>query len=215
MPRPSSAHQRLTAVVRHDDAGRPVTVAQSILDWLRLGLPYDTSIIRADVPTATMRYWLAQGTRLEQRVELNPDLELDEEDDYLLTFSRQVAQAVAEGQAAHYTGMVRLARGGATKTVVTSKVVRTPRVETDADGVERTVFDEVEVERSTRTESTLPSFAAQKWILENRYGMRAATHVVVDQKDPLGEGERADLLVDTIELWLADRERQGAGPSGE
>jgi len=210
MPRPSKAHERLTAPAREDGT----TVAETILDWLRLGIPYDTSILRANVPTATMQHWLREGARIHQLVVLNPDRELDDNERTLYEFSLQVDQARAEGEARYQTLMGRLASGGYERRTVTVKVERQERTVVNERGVSETVVEEVEVERVTRTENAAPSFGALKWILENRYGRKAATHVVVDGHDPLSPGERAGELAETIESWLKSREESGAGSAG-
>lgn len=192
---------RLHEVVRLAD-GRTVTVRDSIVDWLRRGQPYGLSIARAGVSTGTVEHWLRQAARAEAKLAANPDTELTDHELDLIEFSRDVEQARAEGQAMFEQIMSSLATGGRTREVIREKV------EVDAQGRERTV------ERTTTTETTLPDFRAVQWVLENRYGRRAPTELVVAGALPVEE--RAHLVADAIESWLVHEQHKGeidAGPS--
>lgn len=192
---------RLNEVVRLAD-GRSVTVRDSIVEWVKRGQPYGLSVARAGVSTGTVEHWLRQAARAEARLIANPDTVLSDHELDLIEFSRDVEQARAEGQAMFEQIMSSLATGGRTREVIREKV------EVDDTGKERTV------ERVTTTETTLPDFRAVQWVLENRYGRRAPTELVVAGALPVDE--RAHLVADAIETWLVDERERGevdAGPT--
>lgn len=196
MARPS----RLNAVIDRID-GKDVTVRDRILTWLRGGLPFETTVLRANISPGTAQHWLRESSRIAERRLINPDAVLTEHEEDLLTFNDEVEQARAEGMARTYALLRSMAEGGMVREVVMETRVLVPDPKDSTKLVERVT------ERKVRRETALPSERALMWILERRWPEHFARHVVVDQSsrpDPLDPQERAELALGAIEDMLRD-----------
>lgn len=191
---------RLTAVIDRTATGEPITVRDRILTWLRTGLPFNTTVLRAGISPGTAEHWMKEASRINERLLLNPNAQLTDHERDLVDFNHELEVARAEGEARYFVLLAQLAEGGLKQTTVTEKVDRTGRV----------------IERSTKTETTLPSERALFWMLERRYPASYAKHIVLDRTggaDPLDEQERAELVVDALEDML--REAAEARPASD
>lgn len=182
----------LTKVIDVVD-GKEVTVADRILTWLRGGLPFETTVLRANISPGTAQHWLREAARVTERLLVNPDGPVTAHERELVEFSARVEQARAEGEARTFALLRSLAEGGIRREIITQKV--------DAAGNL--------IERSTRVEMTLPSEKALMWLLERRYPDKYAKHIVYEQRgqDPLDDQDRAEHLVDALSSMLADAAR--------
>ena len=190
MPRPLGRPTRLTAVIGTDEKGQPVTVRDRILTWLRTGLPFDTSVLRAGISVGTAHHWLREASRAEERMLINPDKPLTDHEAELVEFNHEVEAARAEGEARYFLLLAQLAQGGVEMVTTTEREDAQGRV----------------VERTTKTERTLPSERALFWILERRYPAsypKQALDVRVSGTDPLDEQDRAAELHSAIRDMLS------------
>lgn len=191
---PRGRPSKLNHVVRRDPTtGKNITVRQLICDWLRDGIPYDTSVFRANVGTSTVNGWLRRAAEIEERIAINPlaaqHLTRHEQD--LLDFAHEVETARAEGEARHHEAMGFLAKGYRS-TITTTTIKLDPLT----DNI-------IEKQVVTRETVVPPSFAALRWRLENTYGRRAPTEVKVNN-GVLADDEREAAAVEAIEAWLRD-----------
>lgn len=194
---------RLNQVVAREN-GVDVTVRDRILDWLRAGIPYDTSVLRSGIGLTRVHEMLREAAKAEELAMTNPTAKLSAWQRDLVVFSRQIEHAKAEGEAKFHELMGSLAVGGLAETTVTVKMVE----DANAPGGWRTV------ERSSKTTRTLPHYAAVKWILENRYGRRVPTELVWHDTltGALSDSEGVDALIEGAEAYLAQRaEQRGNG----
>lgn len=191
---------KLSHVLEVRDDGRAITVADRILDWLRIGMPRDTSCFRAGVSIGTFHHWLKEAARLEEVLHLHPERQHDltDHEQELIWFSREVDLAVAEGESRYFTLLAQLARGGLPIGKTVTKYDRAGNV----------------IETVQTTEQSLPSERALMWILEKRYPRnypRGAQQVEISvgpRVDPLNEQERAAALFDAIDDTLREAARQ-------
>lgn len=191
---------RLNTVIAHKADGSPLRARDAILDWLREGFPWDTAILRSSIDPSTMRKWLATAARAREHALINPDAKLTVEARDLIVFAKQVDQAQAEGEQRYWSNMHELARGNLSKTTTTIKLVAQAGA---AGNPQRGVPPGfVELERTVKSERTLPQFRALQWILENRYGRRLPLDVRVTEVGALSDDERAEAIGDAMEHWL-------------
>lgn len=190
---------RLNAVIDHDTAGNPITVRDRVLTWLRTGLPFETTVLRAGVSPGTAEHWMKEASRVSERLLMNPDAAVTEHEAELVEFNHDLEVARAEGEARTFILLRQLADGGLTHTIITERCVIEPHPTKPGEYVERVIG------RDKRIVTTLPSERAVMWLLERRYPSHYAKHVVVDTgtaRDPLDEQERAELTVLALEDML-------------
>lgn len=176
---------RLHAVVRYD-GHTETTAAELILDETRNGQPLETAAALAGLSVSTVRNWLRNGARVEERLLINPDAPTDQDDldyrEFLVSFDRARAEAHAE----FVRLMGELARGGTLK-----------RISRKTDGQGNVV------EETSTVETARPSFQALDWIIRNQYDRRTMGDRVDD--GALSDDERAEQLADAIETWMAEQ----------
>jgi hypothetical protein len=197
---------RLNDVIGKREDGTPVLVRERILEWISAGIPYDTSILRANVSLSTAQRWMKEAAKAEELSMTNPLHKLSAYQRDLVVFSRQLENARAEGEAKFHEAMHKLAEGDLASSTTVVKMVE----DATAPGGFRVV------ERSVKTERTLPHFAAIRWVLENRYGRRLPTELVWRDTltGALSDDEGVDALIAGAEAYLSQRETGGGSTNG-
>lgn len=188
---------RLDTVVGTNDAGERVTVRDRILEWISAGIPYDTSILRANVSLSTAQRWMKEAAKAEELTMTNPAHQMTPYQRDLVVFSRQLERARAEGEAKFHEAMHKLAEGGLQITTTTIRTVEDP----DAPGGYRVV------ERSVKSERSLPHYAALRWVLDHRYGRKLPTELIWRDTltGALNDEEGVEALIEGAEAYLAQR----------
>lgn len=199
--KPPEQHQRAgrpspidTIIGHHPDTGEPITVADRIVNALQVGTYFEHATAGAGIRKETAYEWLRVAGRLRLRARGAPITNLDPKPTghelRCLAFSDAVDEAMGVLAIASMTLVERLARGGIPQVTVTEKV--------DAAGVL--------IERTTRTEHTLPSERALLWRLERRfpalYGNRVEVTAHVDGVVVQSVEERADELAGALDVYL-------------
>jgi hypothetical protein len=200
MARPTRIHD----IIGHTDTGDPITVGDRIISAIRAGNYIETAAAFAGVNKDTIYHWLREGARARARLEAaladgNTSVDVTDNERAWMEFSDAVAQAQAAAEVDDVARLASLARGGLTATTVVEK--------RDADGRL--------IERTERTETTIPDAATIRWRLERRHPDRwGRQHVevtgpeggpielsVAEKREALAErlAERRRRLLDTTE----------------
>lgn len=187
---------RLNDVVAMDGETK-ITVRDRILGWISAGIPYDTSILRANVSLSTAQRWMKEAAKAEELAMTNPLHKLSAYQRDLVVFSRQLEHARAEGESKFHEAMHAIASGNLAETTT---VIKTVEDQTQATGYRI-------VERSVTTKRTLPHYGALKWVLENRYGRRMPTELIWRDTltGALSDDEGVDALIAGAEAYLTQR----------
>lgn len=130
--------------------GRAITAAEQMLAAIRSGNYVETAAAAAGIAKETYYEWLRVGANARAKKGRTTKHE-----QRCIEFSDAVAEAVAASEAMQVSLLEQLARGGIKVETVTEKV---------ADGKV--------LERTVKTEHTLPSVAAITWRLERRFAKR-------------------------------------------
>lgn len=181
--------------------GTPITTRTAILEWLRQPLPNGTAIAHAGVHTSTMNNWIREAARAARRLEINPKARLTPHERDLIVFARQVEAARAEGEAKLWGVVNKLAEGGLRRTKISVKTERR---------VVNGQTQDVEVERKTIVEETLPSLNAARYLLEAVYGN---TRTLEERDIAMSDDDAAQHLGDAMERWLSTREADVQPPA--
>lgn len=205
----------IDVIVGQDDDGNPITVAERIVEAIRVGSYIEPAAKRAGVPKQTVYEWLhvAGKLRLAARGQPIPAQYLTEHELACLRLADAVDRAESEFEIGALGLLQRLARGGIE--------VKTTTTKTFADGSSET---------TTKIEHTLPNIAALTWRLARRFPDRYHAHLQVsgEVEVTLTDDERTAELVDTLDAYLqgvADAEtptkqapkpsaRRGPSPNG-
>lgn len=188
---------RLHSVIDHDADGDPVTVRDRLLQWVAQGCPQDIAAAKAGVGRATILHWMHEAAAITERQAVNPYSRLTRAEQDLVDFSAQL-EAARAAHAAHLLGLVNgHADGGLEKVTRRAKDKLGPP---GADGT-RAVL---ETERTVITETTLPSEAAARWLLERQYGMTQSVEIRVEG-GVLDDDTRLAELATAMREFLAER----------
>jgi hypothetical protein len=171
----------ITREVGRDQEGNPITSADRIVQAIRAGNYIEAAAPLGGVDKRTAYHWLKTGAKAYAKDDaVRTDFERA-----CMSFSHAVAKAQAEAEAEDVAQLARLARGGLPQIVTTVKIV-----------------DGKEVERTTKTEATLPNDRVLTWRLERRFPDRWGRQRV-ELTGPEGEAipveVRATKLVEAIE----------------
>lgn len=191
--RPSKLH----AVIGRTDDGTDITCAQLVLDETAAGQPLEVVAALANINRSTLLRWLKAGAAVEERLLINPDAPVDDNDLDYRDFRIAYDRARAQGEQRCWQLMHTLAEGGVTRRVVERR-----------DGQGNVI------ERVLTTETRVPSFQALAWMMRNGYDRHETVEVKVEQ-GALSDDERAGELATAIETWLAAdtaRQQLEAGP---
>lgn len=163
--RPSS----LLAVV---DREKNTTTADRIVDLLRAGNYVETAAAAAGVDKTTLYDWLKQGARLSRDLaaQRTRRRDLSQHQRALVDFSNAVADAQAESESRDVMRLAQLANGGLPQVVETVKV--------DGNGAV--------IERTTKTEQTLPNAQVLEWRLERRHPTKWGRKQSLEHSGPGG-----------------------------
>lgn len=173
----------LHRVVARTDDGEPITVADTVLDWLARGHPRNVALAHAGISTSTFNEWLRAAARASATVQANPAAKLTANERALIDFHERVEHATALGEGKHWKTIDDLATGGLSKTTVVIK--------TYPDGT---------TEQIQRAERLPPSFQAAKFMLESVYGR--ITPLDIRVADALTDDEALGHFADAMERWL-------------
>jgi len=198
-------HSSLNKPVGRDENGEIITARDRILAWVASGIPYDTSVLRAGVGLVTVHSWLREAARAEELTMTNPSHKLTPYQRDLIVFSHQLEHAKAEGEAKFHESMQAIAHGNLSQVTTTLKLVEDPT--SNGDARTGTPAGWRVVERTVKTERTLPHFAALRWVLENRYGRKLPTELVWRDtiSGTLSDDEGVDVLIAGAEAYLEQR----------
>lgn len=174
----------LHRVLARTDDGAPVTVAETILDWLARGHPRNVALAHANVSGASFNEWLRAAARASAKVANDPDARLTKNERTLMDFGRRVDEASAIGEGLYWSSMSDLAKGGLSKNTVIIKTYR--------DGT---------TEQIQRAERMAPSFQAAKFMLETSYGRAIPLDVRIE--GALTDDEALAHFADAMERWLS------------
>jgi hypothetical protein len=212
MGRPSKIDQVVGyRTINHDDGTteqRPVTTADRITAHLRNGNYFEQACAAAGVHRETAYGWLRIGAQAIARAASTgiplDDLDLPVHHLACVAFSDAVAEAEAEWEVRANTTLETLARGGITSETVTEKQDPT---RLDENG------QPLVVERTVRTERTLPSAQVLEWRLTRRFPERYGHRV--DLVARAGDGslpmnDRAAALAAELRSYLQGREDAAA-----
>lgn len=190
---------KLNAVVGRTDDGKPIRVRDRIIEFIERGAPYNTAAAASGISTSTLHHWLRQAAGAAERVLINPQSRLTPHERDLIVFQRQLDAANATADMRYRKNMDDLATGGLSRSTILVK-------QQMVDG------RMAEVERTSRVERTLPSFAANRWILEDRIGPRIAGVDRVEDGE-LSDDEALTQLGDAMEHWLSVRDADAPQPA--
>lgn len=138
-----------------EDRDVDVTVADVIVEQLRAGNYIEAAAAAAGVAKQTVYTWQKNGAAALAKLATGEALTPDEA--RYATFVEAVDEAQGVAQVTDVTRLAQLATGGLKTTTVTEKV------EVDSEGNERVI------ERTRKTETTLPNAAVLMWRLERRW----------------------------------------------
>lgn len=184
-------------VVRVEDDGTQVTVADAIVEGVRVGLYLEPAIAATGVGKTIVYEWMKIAGKVRTRSHGDPDvLELTDHELACCVFLDALESASGMWEKSANVELERLGRGGIAQEVVTIKI--------DAEGNE---------EVTTRTSKTLPDARVLMWRLERRFPSRYGQRIQLTDKDAveLSPEERAEALVVSAR---EHRARQvGSGPA--
>lgn len=175
--------------------GTVTTVAERIVELLASGMYLERAAAEVQVHKATVYGWLAAAT--QARVGHALGRRTTRHEQRCLAFSDAVDQAEARHEATSLALLERLARGGIEQKQVTEKYER--QMVSRDDGT--VGYDLVLVERTERTQQTLPSVAAITWKLTRRYAERWGDRITVDTGDADAAAARG--AADELRAYLA------------
>lgn len=195
---PRGRPTKLTNTITLPD-GRTQTTAEAIIERLRTGAYRAEAARSVGVTYSHMNQWCYEGAKARLAENHRP---LTRNEKLFRDFLNGVEEAEAQAIFTDWTRLGRMAAGGAERVVITEKVERVEDPEHKGRFVERLV------ERTTRTERTLPDVRALIWRLEHRwpqkFGPQVQVHVdgeidhtVLDTKD------RARALAAEIKDYLS------------
>lgn len=190
MARPST----INATWKVEADGTKVTVADAIARAIAEGNYVETAAKLAGVSKVTVYDWLKRGARARMRA-IKTDSPIARADRPYVAFLNAVDEAEAEAEARDVRSLANLGNGGIHVETVTVKVA------VDAEGNEK------ELERTTRTERTLPDARVLMWRLERRHterwGRLGSLEVTgPNGAPPLSADERAKSLAAAMEEYL-------------
>lgn len=213
---PGGRPPKLDEVIRHRDVrdpdtqelvdSRPVTRREQILADIGTGMYAERACRANGVHKDTFYEWeKIAGHVLEREAKARQNgsrpIARSMHEKACVEFSDAIRGAEAEWERAKNVELERLERGGVTRTIETVKV------QLNADGTEKVV------ERSTRTETTLPDAAITQWRLTRRFPRLYNPRTVLAGIDDAGEEaplasveERADALAARLARHLRREE---------
>lgn len=215
---PGGRPPKLDDVIRHreirDDNGDviervPVTRREQIISDIGTGLHVERACAANGIHSSTFYDWeKIAGSVLEREAKAiengSRPIARSMREKALVEFSESVRVAEAEWERAKNVELERLERGGVQRTIETVKV------QLQSDGTEKIV------ERSTRTETTLPDASITQWRLTRRFPRRYNPRTVLAGIDE--DGEEAPLQVEeraeNIAARLARHLRQEEAATG-
>ena len=164
MARPTKLNDPVRERTNEDGTTSTLTVAEVIVEAITAGAYFEHATAAAGVTTSTGYDWLKRGARAATAIAKGDTTrsKLGAMDRRCLEFSEAVERAEAQWAVGANIVLERLARGGIEQRTVTEK--------RDNNGAL--------VERTTKTEATLPAAQVLEWRLERRfpdqYGRRQA-----------------------------------------
>jgi hypothetical protein len=199
MGRPTRLTEHFDTVRADNQPPRERTVADAIVDLIRLGNYMETAALYVGVGVSTVKLWLRDGSRALDRLDSGAKRrDLSARQRHCGDFLAAVRAAQSEAEQRDVGRLAMLARGGIPLTRTTERWV------TDDDGQERLV------ERTTVTTETLPNMAAIAWRLERRFPDRWARKQEAED-DLAGDTEDDEFGEDPVQDALAaliDTERR-------
>lgn len=135
--------------------GRDITAAEQIVASIRAGNYVETAAAAAGIAKETLYEWLRVGANARHKPAHGKGSRTAHER-RCIEFSDAVAAAVAASESEAVARLEQIARGGLAVKVETVKVDATGNV----------------IERTTRTEQTLPDARVLEWRLERRFSKR-------------------------------------------
>lgn len=182
MGRPTRLTEHFDTVQLEGGATRDRTVADAIVDLIRLGNYMETAALYCGVGVSTAKLWLRDGGRALDRIAAGARRrDLSARQRHCADFLAAVRAAQSEAEQRDVARLAALARGGL-------PVVRTTETwATDDDGQERLVS------RQTVTTESLPDARVLTWRLERRFPDRWARRqeteddLATDEDDEFGE----------------------------
>lgn len=200
---PGGRPTKLTATIRHDADGKPVTAGDHVIERVGLGLDLIAAAKESNISTSTLHEWRQRGAAARalqaQGKPVDPrDLPFI---DWLNGF--EAAEAAAE---LRYLTVIDAA---ATQPQRFKKIVVRKELRTVAD-VEAMVV----VEQTETVEERPPLWTAAAWRLERAYpGKYARRLEVADAQSGMSNEERAEALTNDLRSYLQGvADAKDAGP---
>lgn len=210
--RPTGRPPAINQLLRTLPDGTKVTVADDIINTLRLCPVIEVAAAKAGIHRDTVHHWLKTAAQARTRITTPKDTDirrLSRFETMCCDFSDNVDRVIAEYELTRLARIERRAQGGEERITITIKV--------DADGNE--------VERTSRTERLLPDVEQDKWLLARRLPARYSSRVEVT--GPEGEAlipteDRAAALAAALQAFqngadaqrALDAERESANGNG-
>lgn len=194
----SSPERDLYDIIAYRPNGDPIRLVDRAVEVYQLGHGDRDVAARCGVHLDTIRGWHRDGAAVAADLTSGRRkwADLSRHERKVHDFSQQAAVAETEGKL-YLRGLAeRLARGGV------ERVIETVKVGTDKDG------KEVVVERSTRTETTLPDGGMIRWLLSRRYRDEYGDRVSVEATGPDGGPIQVD-TTSILDALLADLDQIG------
>lgn len=181
-----------------DADGQPITVADRILNAVKVGTPLAGAASCVGITVVTLHQWMRDGARIERTLYANPDAELTDYDRRAAAFSYEIAHAIGEWEYRANEILEGLAVGGTEIVTITQKVRKKD------DGTEEVL------ETSRKTEKLGPNPEVIKWRLRTRFPDRYAERVEVSGPggEPIPIESRARLLVEQVVAFKAAQEQE-------
>lgn len=174
-------------VVRYDDDGQPVTVAQAIVEAVQVGFYMEPAIAATGVAKPTVYLWMKTAGLARLRAKGDTaTAELTEHERACCDFLDALEAAKGMWEYGANCDLDRLGRGGIPTEVVTIKV--------DAEG---------KTETTTRTTATLPDAKVLMWRLERAVPSRYGQRIQIDETSPAEPSldERVSALLESAREW--------------
>lgn len=182
---------------RRDGATVDVTIADHIIEAMRLGDYIESAAQSAGVDKRSVYEWMRVGADLSRRMHRATERGIrapkaTAHEKRCLEFSHAIAQATEEWHLATIGTLEQMARGG-----------RTIQTTTEKRAIDATTGVETVVERTVRTEVLQPSIQAIEWRLRHRFPKRYSERLEVTG----AEGGPIELSIEERAAGLASQLR--------